>query len=75
MQQIFSFAKLSWEDHQIQETVKAADISRIAKKGEGQYIRSGLVGDWKEQLSEAELAMCQEIAGDQLARLGYTASN
>ncbi|MGD1952465.1 MAG: sulfotransferase [Leptolyngbyaceae cyanobacterium] len=75
LQQIFSFAKLSWEDHQIKEIVKAADISRIAEKGEGQYVRSGSVGEWKEQLSEAELAMCQEIAGEQLARLGYTVSN
>ncbi|MEM1256113.1 MAG: sulfotransferase [Cyanobacteria bacterium P01_H01_bin.21] len=75
LQQIFSFAKLSWEDHQIKEIAKATDISRIAKKGEGQYVRSGAVGEWKEQLSEAELAMCHEIAGDQLTRLGYRADD
>ncbi|ESA38548.1 sulfotransferase domain protein [Leptolyngbya sp. Heron Island J] len=75
LQQIFSFAKLTWEDQQIKEIVKSADIGRIAKKGEGQYVRSGTVGEWKEKLSETELAMCHDIAGEQLARLGYIADN
>lgn len=71
LRQVFQFANLISDEQQIEEIVKAADINQIAKKGEGQYVRSGSVGDWKEQLSEAEIAMCNEVAGEQLARLGY----
>lgn len=71
LQQIFTFANLAWNEEQVEAIVAASDINRIAEKGEGQYVRSGVVGDWKEQLSEAEIAMCGEIAGEQLARLGY----
>ena len=74
LQQIFEFANLAWNQQQVAEIVKAADISRITEKGEGHYVRSGLVGNWQEQLSESELAMCNEIAGEQLVRLDYDAS-
>ncbi|MFG6101599.1 sulfotransferase [Leptothoe sp. EHU-05/26/07-4] len=71
LQQIFQFANLAWHEQQVKAIVKAADISRVQQKGDGQYVRSGLVGDWKEKLSEAEIAMCDQIAGEQLVRLGY----
>ena len=71
LRQIFEFANLDSEESQLAEIVKAADISQIAQKGAGQYVRSGSVGDWKEHLSVSEIAMCAEIAGEQLVRLGY----
>ncbi len=71
LRQVFQFANLESNESQIEEIVKVTDISRIAKKGEGQYVWSGSVGDWKEQLSEAEVKLCHEIAGEQLIRLGY----
>ncbi len=71
LRQIFQFANLEASEPHIEEIVKSADISRIAEKGEGQYVRSGSVGDWKEHLSAAEIAICNEIAGEQLIRLGY----
>lgn len=73
LQQIFEFVNLEWNNQQVAELVKAADISRITEKGEGQYVRSGVVGNWKEQLSESDLILCHEIAGEQLVRLGYAA--
>ncbi|MEM7065141.1 MAG: sulfotransferase [Cyanobacteria bacterium P01_B01_bin.77] len=73
LQQIFEFANLRWTEEQIEAIVAAQDIRRIQQKGEGQYVRSGSVGDWKEQLSATEVAMCDEMAGEQLIRLGYVA--
>ena len=73
LQQILSFAKLTWEEYQTKKIVKAADINRIADKGDGQYVRSGSVDDWKEQLSDGEVAMCNEVAGELLTKLGYRA--
>ena len=71
LQQIFDFAHLSWNERQIKEIVRASDISQIDQKGEGQYIRTGRVGDWKNRLSQAEIALCQKIAGEELEYLGY----
>ncbi|MEM6254377.1 MAG: sulfotransferase [Cyanobacteria bacterium P01_D01_bin.156] len=71
LQQIFEFANLPLDEQQVEAIVAAGDISRIEQKGEGQYVRSGSVGDWQQHLSEAEIAMCNEIAGEQLMRLGY----
>lgn len=71
LQQIFKFANLQWNEEQVEAIVASEDISRVQQKGDGQYVRSGAVGDWKNKLSEAELAMCDQIAGEQLVRLGY----
>ena len=44
-----------------------SDISHIRDRGEGQYVRSGLVGEWETKLSNAEIAVCQDIAGEELS--------
>lgn len=74
LRQIFQFANLECEEPQLETIISAADINQITQKGEGQYVRSGSVGDWKENLSEAEISLCYEIAGEQLIRLGYEVS-
>lgn len=71
LQQLFDFAQLSWSPQQVQDIIQASDIDRIRDKGEGQYVRKGTVGDWKNQLSKDEVALCEEIAGAHLNRLGY----
>ncbi len=71
LQAMLDFAQLAWSEEHIQTSVQASDISQIRIKGEGQYTRKGTVGDWKNQLSEAEVALCRDTAGEQLARLGY----
>lgn len=62
LRQVFQFANLEASKSQIEEMVKATDISRIAKKGEGQYVRSSSVGDWKQHLSAAEIILCNKMA-------------
>ncbi|MGD1898937.1 MAG: sulfotransferase [Phormidesmis sp.] len=71
LQQIFSFANLDTTPQQVSEIVQSADIRRVKDKGEGQYVRKGIVGDWKERLSAEDVAMCEAIAGEQLKYLGY----
>ncbi|MEM1240429.1 MAG: sulfotransferase [Cyanobacteria bacterium P01_H01_bin.26] len=71
--QLFEFANLSWDQQQIREIVKTADIGQIEHKGDGQCV-SGLVGGWEQHLSEADVAVCDEIAGEQLVRSGYAVS-
>ena len=71
LQQVFEFAQLPHSVSQIEEIVAASDIQKSCDKGEGQYIRKGVVGDWKHQLSDAERLLCRQIAAVQLQRLGY----
>ena len=70
LRQIFQFANLKWNEEQVEAIVAAEDINRMQHKGS---ISSETVGDWKQKLSVAEIAMCEEIAGEQLAQLGYKA--
>lgn len=69
--QIFKFANLNWNEEQVEAIVAAADISEITPKGDGELVGSGS-GDWQKHLSEAEIALCDEIAGEQLVRFGYS---
>ena len=71
LEKIFDFTGLRWHPQQIQHILQAHDIERIRHRGEGQYIRQGRVGDWQNVLSAAEQQLCETIAGQQLARLGY----
>ena len=71
LQQMFDFAHLNWQQQQIADIVEASDISQIRNKGEGQYTRKGTVGDWQNHLSDADVALCHAIAGEQLSYLGY----
>ena len=72
LQQLFEFAQLPATEQQIKDFVDAANIERIAIKGEGQYVRKGTVGDWKNRLSDEDVAVCNAIAGKQLRQLGYS---
>lgn len=72
LQRIFEFAKLPCTDRRIRSIVKAVTPSRMEKNGERLYLRSDdSAGEWKNQLSEADITMCNELAGEQLAKLGY----
>ncbi|NEP17527.1 MAG: sulfotransferase [Leptolyngbya sp. SIO4C1] len=73
LQRLLDFAQLDWTAGQVSAQVQAADISRVAQKGAGQYVRQGVVGAWQTQLSDAEKSLCHAIAGTELSRLGYLA--
>lgn len=38
---------------------------------EGRFVRKGLVGGWRDKLTEQQLALIERYAGEALARLGY----
>ncbi|MGB7487187.1 MAG: sulfotransferase [Phormidesmis sp.] len=72
LQQLFNFADLSVTAQQVSEIVQMADIRNVSAKGEGQYVRKGIVGDWQNRLSAKDVETCEAIAGPQLTRLGYS---
>ncbi|MEO1590246.1 MAG: sulfotransferase [Cyanobacteria bacterium J06632_22] len=71
---IFDFAGLHWHPQQLQHIVQAHDIERIRYRGEGQYVRQGRVGSWRQAMSTADQQLCTTLAGQQLTQLGYMAA-
>ena len=69
----FDFAALSISPAQLSETVDALSIEKATVKGEGLHVRQGKVQGWKEELSAADIEICQRMAGPLLDRLGYSA--
>lgn len=67
----FDFAKLPTNSDQISEIVDALSIEKVSQKGEGQHVRHGKVDGWKEELSSADIEICNRMAGPLLERLGY----
>ncbi|MEO1590245.1 MAG: sulfotransferase [Cyanobacteria bacterium J06632_22] len=72
--QLFDFAGLRWHHRQIEHIVQANDIRRIRYRGEGKPHRQGRTSDWQQTLSKADQQLCETVAGEQLAQLGYTAA-
>ena len=71
LRQMLEFSELPSTSQQVEEWVAAASIERVKEKGEGQYVRQGTVGDWKNRLSAEDVEVCEAIAGQQLRQLGY----
>lgn len=69
---IFEFVELPVDEQSINRIVEAFNIDKIEQKGEGQHIRKGVVGAWKDDLSAADIEICNRLAGPLLEKLGYT---
>lgn len=69
--QLCEFANLSWDEQHIQTSLEVLDSQLGNQGGDGQSVSTGALDGWESQLSETEVALCTEIAGDQLVRLGY----
>ncbi len=71
------------QDNSLQEMRKREDRERKAGESsillgphkstgeDGRFVRKGSVGGWRNKLTEGQLKVIDEYAGDMLARLGY----
>ena len=52
---------------------KEKDAQRLLKttKAEGSFVRRGSVGGWREKLTEKQIELVEQYAGDALTRMGY----
>ncbi len=71
LQSAFEFLEVSADESDICAIAEAFSIEKIKHKGEGQHVRKGVIDAWKEELSEADIALCQQSAGPLLEKLGY----
>jgi hypothetical protein len=71
LSQVFDFAELDYDPALVDRIVEAHDINRVIRKGPGQMIRKGAIGDWRTHLSEADQDLWRRQAGEMLVGLGY----
>lgn len=71
LKKVFDFAELSYDETLIDRIIEKTDIKNIKKKGEGLQVRKGAIGEWRSRLSETDIALWKELAGDTLVHLGY----
>ena len=74
---MFEFLSVDASDEVIAECIQAASFERLTrgrKRGQeqnGAHMRKGVVGDWRNHLSDADHAAFRRHAGDLLKELGY----
>lgn len=74
LKDIYEFLEIEIDDlHRLQVRVEKFDFDRIPEedKGKGKPARSASPGKWKENFSEEEKIVVEEIIGDTLHQLGY----
>ncbi|MGB3299684.1 MAG: sulfotransferase [Phormidesmis sp.] len=71
LHRIFTFIGLPLTDSEISGIAAALDIKQVKQKGEGQHVRKGIVDAWKNELSQDDIELCNQMAAPQLEKLGY----
>ncbi len=71
LEQVFDFLALSTSPAQITSIVERQDIQKMKKKGEGQHVRKGLIGDWRQTLPSEDIKLWETLAARHLEQLDY----
>lgn len=68
---LFAFLDLPADRDLVEAVAADTDFARLPYTGEGRHHRKGVVGDWRTELGEGDLALFRELAGDLLVHAGY----
>jgi len=73
IKKIYNFLQVNVNDDDIRKIIKKNDYDSIpdSRKGQGKFVRSGLVGGWKNNFDEEEQKIMNSIMEDTLTKLGY----
>jgi hypothetical protein len=71
---IYHFLGIHIPEVELQRLIEQFRFENIPEdqRGEGKFYRSGTSGKWKDNFSEEEVEVVQEIMGDMLQKLGYS---
>jgi hypothetical protein len=64
------------DDRTIERCIQASSFERVSNRQRGEedarsFFRKGVAGDWKEVFTKQDSEIYEELAGDQLIRMGY----
>lgn len=68
---MFSFLGLPADQSLVDHVATATDISRQRIVGDGEHVRKGEVGDWRNHFDQDDVELFAELAGDVFASAGY----
>lgn len=71
VRRLYEFAGLPCDDHRAREVVAATSIERLRRPGTEHHLRKGAVGEWRHELTAADLELFDRLAGAVLEELGY----
>lgn len=71
LSKMFQLLKLEVNQSTLKSIVEKNDIRKVKVKGEGHKTNQGIVGRWRDKLSQSEISLWSQNADDTLTRLGY----
>lgn len=74
LRQVFDFCQLEHTEVQISAILQDLDIKNVKGRGDGHYVRSGIVGQWQDELSQEAVDLWEMKAGAMLRLLGYSSN-
>lgn len=76
LRQVFELLNASSDDRVVERCIRASSFERISSRQRGEedsrsFFRKGVAGDWRGVFTERDRKIYEELAGEQLAKLGY----
>ena len=68
---LFDYIGLDHNSEMVDSIIDSCDIRNVKNRGEGKHINKGIVGRWRESLSENDIALWEHVAHEDLEQLGY----
>lgn len=76
LRQVFELLHARRDDRIIDRCIQANSFERVSNRRRGEedsqsFFRKGVAGDWRDVFTERDRQIYEELAGDQLIRMGY----
>jgi Sulfotransferase family len=76
LRSVFQLLDASEDDRIIKYCIRANSFERVSSRQQGEedshsFFRKGVAGDWRSVFTERDREIYEEIAGDQLIKMGY----
>jgi len=73
LKKIYEFLGMKIDDGELEKIIEKYSFEKIPKeqKGSGKFYRSAQPGKWKENFTDEEVALIEEIMGSTLKKLEY----
>jgi hypothetical protein len=76
LRQVLKLLQARLDDRIIERCIQVNSFERVSNRQRGEedsqsFFRKGVAGDWRDVFTERDRRIYEELAGDQLIRMGY----